>query len=457
MASTDARAAEPEGTALPDRPRRPPHPGARPRSPLIFPTLLATAWLSAGPLPLIQAWTEAGRPNDFTADYVTALAWVREGRIGRPLPGVLDRKTANHYALSVGARAIPLLGPYYVHPPTALPALLPFTLLPYRAAAVAWAAVSVALLAVLAVLLAPLLAETGLRIHPAVLCLLLLLWPPVLTNFELGQWSIALATAMALAHHHWERGRTRRGAGWLAVATAIKLTPVMAFPFVASRDRRAALWFALVLAALVLAALPMGGVHLWLSLVRESGPNAANWQTFWHNGLSFNGLWSRLLVGGRFARPIVTAPGVARALVVLCDLTVLGVALAATRATQSVPPDRAREGCVLALWYIAVVVMNPLAWPHYALLLLLPALLAGRAASGRRGARRLVAAAIVLLSIPKETLYLMSPAQPAGPPRSLLLSLPLVGAILLFAGTAWIALGARPERDLEAATAEAEG
>jgi hypothetical protein len=93
---------------------------------------------------------------------------------------------------------------------------------------------------------------------------------------------------------------------------------------------------------------------------------------------------------------------------------------------------------VLALWYILVVLLNPLAWAHYAILLLLPAALAARGArvNADRPARALAAVGLALLSIPKETLLLVAGGLPAAPIRGLALSAHLAGALLLFASAA---------------------
>jgi hypothetical protein len=289
-------------------------------------------------------------------------------------------------------------------------------------------------------------------VRPLPLFVLLALWPPVLTNLELGQWSIALAALLAAGHHAWERGDRLRGAGWMAAAAALKLTPVVLLPAVLLRDRRAAWRFAAVLAGICLCALPLGGLAAWIALFRESGPNADAWQTFWHNTLSFRGLWARLFVGGQFARPLFSAPGLARALTIAPTLALFGVAVAATRRAAHAPADRDREGCVLALWYVLVVVLNPLGWPHYAILLLLPAGLAARAArhartpaspaassaasSADRPALLATALGLVLLTIPKETLFLVAAPFPMPPLPALVLSLHLLGALCVFAAAA---------------------
>jgi len=410
---------------------------------LTFVVMLATCWLSAGRLPLVDMLHDLWQPNDFTPDYVTAVAWTRLGSWGAPLPEVLGQATADDYAQSIGARRLDnLLGPYYVHPPTALLAMLPLVPFSYPVAAAIWQALSIAALALLAAILASIAVEGGLVVPPPLLFLLLLVWPPMLTNLELGQWSPLLAVTIAAGHRAWERGATRRGATFMAIASALKLTPLILFPYVYLRDRRAAWRFAWVLFGAFLLAFPLGGLRAWEALFRESAGNTVAWQTWWHNTLSLNGLVSRLFGPGRFARPLLAAQRVGRALLMVSQAALVGTAIWATRAAHRGAPDRERNGCALALWYVLVVVLNPLGWPHYALLLLLPMALTWRAAVARRDAptRTLLGMALLLLTIPKERLVLAALPLPFSPPRSLWLSLPLLGALLIFAGAARLAL-----------------
>jgi hypothetical protein len=150
---------------------------------------------------------------------------------------------------------------------------------------------------------------------------------------------------------------------------------------------------------------------------------------------------ARLLVGGRFARPLACAPGVARVVLGAAALALGVAALGASRALPDEPRDRAREGCAFAAWNILVVVLNPLAWTHYAILLLLPATLVLRAADAadstlapptRRRLRAAVAVAIVVLTIPKETTFSLAAPLPVAPALAPLLSAHLFAALLLF-------------------------
>ena len=73
---------------------------------MAFVIALVGCWVSAGVLPLVDTLHDLRAPNDFTPDYVTAVAWVRLGKCGQPLPSVLGRATADDYAQSIGARRL---------------------------------------------------------------------------------------------------------------------------------------------------------------------------------------------------------------------------------------------------------------------------------------------------------------------------------------------------------------
>lgn len=408
-----------------------------------FVAALGLCWASAGSFPVRAALRELRVPNDFTHDYVTADLWIRKGRWGR-LPAV-DVRTGNEHAVTLGAPPVAPIGSYYIHPPSALLLFLPLTALGYQAAVLVWQALTVALIALLAWLLAPFAAEAGVRLRAPWLFLLLLLWPPVLANLQVGQWSVILAVALAAGHRAWERGEQGRGAAWMGVAAALKLTPLALLPAVALRSRRAALRFVGALAALVAASLPVAGIDGWRTFVTVAGPNAVAYQTWRHNTVSVNGLLARLFWGGPYARPLVAAPALAGALLAAILGLLVVVALVAARRARRVRDrdqdrdrDREQEGCALALWYVLVVVANPLAWTHYAILLLLPIALAARSAVARDDgpARWLAAAGLVLLSVPQATLDYAAGPLPTSPLRSLWLSVPLYGALSVYAAAA---------------------
>ena len=139
-----------------------------------------------------------------------------------------------------------------------------------------------------------------------------------------------------------------------------------------------------MLLGVCLLAFPLGGLHAWRALFRESAGNALAWQTWWHNTLAVNGLTSRLFGPGRFARPLLASPSVGRMLLLVSQAALVGPGDLATRTRLRAAPDRERDGCVLALWYVLVVVLEPAADGRTARCwLLLPMALTWRAAVAR--------------------------------------------------------------------------
>ena len=415
------------------------------RGRLIFVVALYCAWLSAGHIPWVVAYWGAKSPSDLTRDYVAAVVLARGERLS-----TLDGPRGNAEAVRLGAEPVNINenSPFHLHPP---PASVPMRLLAplgFRALSVLWLGLSIALLGLLAHLLLAALTALGgpAPVSRTLLFVLLVCWGPTLTNLELGQWSIVLATLGALGVRAWDENRRGRAAAWLATAAALKLTPAIVLPFIGLRDRRAGAVFVGVLGGALLLALPLGGgLDAWMAFERDAATNVLHWQTWWHNTLSLNGFLARLFIGAHFARPLVRAPALAK-LLLLAGAAGLGlVAWVETRARGAHDDgarDKARDGCVLAQWTILIVVLNPLAWAHYALLLLMPAVLVLRVAEQPRSPlpallrRRLkiaVACALVVLTIPKEALYLLAQPLPTSPVWAPVLSCHLFAALLLFA------------------------
>jgi hypothetical protein len=177
---------------------------------LAFAIAMYLAWISAGAMPLQEAKHGALVPTDFTRDFVAAKVSLR----GEPL-SKLDAVRGNAEAVAVGAQPVlvPEGSPFFIHPPPAALPILPLVPLGYRAAAIVWQVVSLLLLGRLAWLLGRL--RPGRWPSPVIWSVLLLGWAPVLTNIELGQWSILLA-------RWWRRrtalmktvGRAAPGPGW---------------------------------------------------------------------------------------------------------------------------------------------------------------------------------------------------------------------------------------------------
>ena len=200
-------------------PRRPrwPHPVWL----ALFVLAAAAAALSAGREPLDRALVGLVRPADFARDFVAAEDWIAGNPVYGEWPGRLERHAA---LLGIDSR---IRGPFFAHPPTALLLVAPLVPLGFRAAALVWAGLSISLLAILVGVLADALPIRRPTLAAGLLLVALVSWPPVLYNLEKGQWSIALATLIALTWRDLGHGRERRAGVCLGIASLVKLTPLL--------------------------------------------------------------------------------------------------------------------------------------------------------------------------------------------------------------------------------------
>ncbi|HEX3694782.1 MAG TPA: glycosyltransferase family 87 protein [Polyangia bacterium] len=401
--------------------------------------LVALAAASAGAVPLLNAIDGARGPIDFARDFTAARALAHGDR-----RYAIDAERHNREAAAAETPTVPLHGgPYLPHPPPATVALLPLAPLSFGAASALWLLLSLAALVSLARVLADLLwpqARAAVA-RTAALTGALLLWPPVLHNFEKGQWSIVLAALTALAWRTRAAGRSAGAGVLVGVAASLKVMPGSVVAFFVARDRRAAVAAFVAMVVMVMATLPLTGVSPWLTFVEQSGANVRALETWYANTASLHGLWARLFVGGAYAQPLMAAPLLGRALQSATIATLLAVALTVTvRYCRFRSPTGEADRALFALWATLAVLLNPLAWAHTVVLLALPiALLFSDGDSLALGG------ALVLLSIPKETLYSLAGAPPVAAGRAWLLSLHAVGALIVFGLAARRARGGRDD------------
>jgi hypothetical protein len=397
------------------------------------------AWGSAGLAPLVDAATGALRPSDLPTDFVPAARRAR----GAP-PGT-DVATGNAEARAAGAPAfVPVGAPYRAHPPPAVMVVRPLVALGFRRAALAWLALSLASLAVLAWLVTGVFVPDArrrfIRVWPVFGALLL--WPPVLHNLEKGQWSLPIAALLALAFAAAGRGARGRAGALIAAAACFKITPALVLFALLRRPGRVLVGAAAATAGLALLSLAVMGTGYWGDFLRSSGENATGWQTAPANTLSLWGVTSRLLIGGAFARPALVSPAAARAVWMIGALLLSGTAVAVTwPRSRPVTPDAASTTLVparvFAAWSALAVILGPLAWTHTAIWLVLPGALLLRdliQSPSRQPLRALaLLAALVLLTIPRLSLFALAGPLPVAPWRGLFLALHLLGALLVFA------------------------
>jgi hypothetical protein len=393
---------------------------------------------------------------DLKYDFVSAH-WVAQGRS----PETLDRPTADREGVRLGADPGPFWdGPAQTHPPPSLLLVRPFTLLPYRAAAWAWAGLSALALAGLARLLLALWRRSATLPSwraSAPLTLALLLWPPAVFNFAYGQASALLTLAIAATAWNLERGRDRRAAGWLAAAMAVRLTPAVLLGHLALRARSVAAGAAAAFAGVALVALPLtGGLAGWRVFFASSAPAVRLWEVWTDNTVSLRGIFVRLFRDSAYVRAPFDHPALAHGLATAgaAALVVLAVVFGRKRARGN--EDAAPA---FAAWSCLVVLLNPLSWTHGALVLLVPAALLGRAGNSR-GCRVAAAVSLVLLTIPRDTLFQLAGGErPYPASRGWVLGLHALGGLILF-GAACVASARRsaaaPARAEQLASAPAD-
>ncbi len=208
----------------------------------------------------------------------------------------------------------------WIYPPFGALLTVPFAVISFEVAAVAWLLLCVGALAAILYRLN----LTGWRLSLTVtLCVLFV--EPVAETLGFGQLGILLVAAAVLDSMPGPRVLRRRIApeGWLTgLATAVKLTPavVAAYNFFAGRRKPGLVAFAsfVVATGLGFLLLPAASVHYWGGLL--AGDTGLNTGIVYATNQSVLGVWSRLLGessrGGLIASALVVVLGVTAAVVV---------------------------------------------------------------------------------------------------------------------------------------------
>jgi hypothetical protein len=256
------------------------------------------------------------------------------------------------------------------HPPVAVLVAVPFGWLDYPQAHLVWnlSTYGLFLLAIAAVI-------RELRIPfrwPALFPLaVLLLGNPVLNQLYQGQLNCLLAALVTAAWVADRRGRPALAGVAVGLAGAIKLYPLFLLGYFACTRR----WTGLLAAVLAFAAAnglaaALFGVGAYRDYLGAVVPSVAGqFEAAWVN-VSLSGFWLRLVgtdpirdwIGGHRARPIGQALAWGA-----CLLVTVAVAWVCWRATTREARDKA-----FALAIVGMLLVSPITWVHYWLLLLVP-------------------------------------------------------------------------------------
>jgi hypothetical protein len=353
--------------------------------------------------------------NDFKAYYTAAYA-VRTGQAGRFLYsdpsrlnlGLLPDQPWVDFAVAAGAPRPSA----YIYPPFFAVALSPLTLLPYHAANLAWFALNTALLAASILILLALaracLGELEALAAAAVVFVCLNFFPTI-RAMQCGQTGFVLLFLISAALLSLVSRRDALAGACLALAAAIKLTPIVLLVWLAwAGRRRAAAWGAGLFMGLTAASAAAAG---WSNLglyVTGFLPTLSRGAATYANQ-SVNGFLNRLLtdqsmtVFGFSEEPAAVWWLTRAAAVLLLAGAFLAGRPAALAGRAGV--DRRDETLRLSLGYSLVVLtsllVSPISWEHHYVLALLPLAIAVAAVSrdGSAGALAVLTAAYVLMAV----------------------------------------------------------
>jgi Glycosyltransferase family 87 len=263
---------------------------------------------------------------------------------------------------------------YNAHPPTSVLLSLPFAALDYTTAFRLWTILSLAALGLTIYLLARELRIPLDRwsIFPiSSLILLCAFVGPLRPQLEEGQWNLFL---LLLLTGVWKCARSDRlmlAGLLLGLATAVKLFPGLLFiPFLVQRKWRLAGWGIVSFLTATMLTVVVLGLDTYRTYIFDVIPHLERYRSVWF-GMSFKGFWSKLFdpipIGG-VTVPLLESPWLARSLTILSSgLLILALVRASWRTRSQQEQDD-----VFALTMVAMLLVSPIAWDNYLLLLLLP-------------------------------------------------------------------------------------
>jgi hypothetical protein len=261
------------------------------------------------------------------------------------------------------------------HPPTSVLLAMPFAALGYSDATLAWNLTSLAAFAA-----GLWLVLRGLGIVPVWWAVfptaaLLLTCNPFRQQMNQGQLNMVLMLLITGVWAADRSGRPRLAGALLGAATAIKLFPGFLFLFFLLRRRWTVVAAGVVsLVALSAATAVILGVDAHRDYVRLVLPEVSRFRYYWANASLF-GFWGKLFGQGtwhyaRHIQPLARTPGVAP---IGTALSCAGVLILWARVVSRA---RTRADCdhAFGLSLIAMMLLSPVTWDHYFVIMPLPLL-----------------------------------------------------------------------------------
>jgi hypothetical protein len=257
------------------------------------------------------------------------------------------------------------------HPPTSILLFVPFAALPYPDAQFTWNALSLGMFAASLMLVwQRLRLPCSVRsVFPAIV--LLLPCAPILMNIDLGQMNFLLLLILTGV---WVADRADReilAGALLGTSVSIKLFPAVLFLFFLVKKRRRTVASGLVsIAMIAVLTVSVLGIQSYISYVNIVLPHIAKYRALWLN-LSLPGYWRKLFDPAReypFIQPITRNPFLSNtAIIVTCTILIGVLAWSIARARTRTELDLS-----FGLTMTAMLLVCPLTWDHYLILLLIP-------------------------------------------------------------------------------------
>jgi hypothetical protein len=328
----------------------------------IFSTLFIV--LLFGPRFIENFRPQPGRFMDFCQEWLSAKNYLS----GTPVYANQTEALLRHTGL-IPTRAEDML-PWNAHPPASVAMTIPFGFLDYPDAHLAW---NILTLPTFLVSLLLVVRELGIpiclwSIFPTIV--LLLLCAPLYSQLAEGQLNNPILLLMTLA---WLADR-REAQGWagiaLGFAAALKLYPAFAFAYFLFAGR----WRAIPSGMLAFCtvnglALALIGPNEFRTYIREVIPSLGEYRTAWHN-TSLTGFWLRLFDPATQHKiaPLFSSPLLGRSLAIGAQgIVLVAVAVLSWRAKTLAARDRAYAASI-----VGMLLVSPVAWTHYFVLLALP-------------------------------------------------------------------------------------
>lgn len=306
---------------------------------------------------------------DFFQDWASARNYLN----GRPIYEDLGRAIRDYLELPGD---VVVYIPVNAHPPSSVLLCLPFASLAYPDAVLAWNICSLTMFAGALWLIVRDLELPFQWWSVAPLVVLLLVAYPFRQQMLQGQWNLLLLLLLTGVWHFERTGRPTWAGALLGLATAIKIHPAVLFLYYVARRQWTTLWAGAATVALVTAmTCALVGIDTFRQYAFSVLPSIESQYGSLHN-VSVMGFWGRLFDPEIKAHQVRIRPVFESRLVAKLAgyLSCIAVAIVMCRCTYQA---RERENADVAhsLAIACMLLVSPVSWEHYLLLLLLPLLL----------------------------------------------------------------------------------